>query len=78
MEIPQNTVKAYKLFRTLKSKPGLFSLFIGKSTPVPVGGYYSFTRPRHQGGEWMIAGAIKVIRILDADEVERIVGGGAN
>jgi hypothetical protein len=35
---PQKTIKAYKLFRTLKTKPGqLFPLFIGKTEPVPVG-----------------------------------------
>jgi hypothetical protein len=35
---PQKTVKAYKLFRTLKSRPGeLFPLFIGKNESVPVG-----------------------------------------
>jgi N12 class adenine-specific DNA methylase len=35
---PESTVKAYKLFRTLKSRPGeLFPLFIGKTDAVPVG-----------------------------------------
>lgn len=35
---PKKTVKAYKLFRTMKSKPGqLFPLFIGNDKPVPVG-----------------------------------------
>jgi hypothetical protein len=35
---PKKTVKAYKLFRTLKTKPGqYFPLFIGKTQPVPVG-----------------------------------------
>jgi hypothetical protein len=35
---PKNTVKAYKLFRTLKSKPGkIFPLFIGNKKEVPVG-----------------------------------------
>ena len=35
---PTKTVKAYKLFRTLKSQPGkLFPLFIGKGEAVPVG-----------------------------------------
>jgi len=35
---PQKTIKAYKLFRTLKSRPGeLFPLFIGKGESVPVG-----------------------------------------
>lgn len=35
---PQKTVKAYKLFRTLKSRPGeLFPLFVGKNESVPVG-----------------------------------------
>jgi len=36
--VPKKSVKAYKLFRTLKSKPGeLFPLFIGKTKPVAVG-----------------------------------------
>ena len=40
---PQKTITAYKLFRTLKSKPGqLFPLFIGNNKPVPV-------------GEWLVA-----------------------
>jgi N12 class adenine-specific DNA methylase/predicted RNA methylase len=35
---PQKTVKAYKLLRTLKSKPGqVFPLFIGKNQPVAIG-----------------------------------------
>ncbi len=39
---PKKTVKAYKLFRTLKTRPGeLFPLFIGKSTATPVGEWIS-------------------------------------
>jgi N12 class adenine-specific DNA methylase len=35
---PVKTIKAYKLFRTLKTQPGkLFPLFIGKSVETPVG-----------------------------------------
>lgn len=35
---PEKTVKTYKLFRTLKSRPGeVFPLFIDKAEPVPVG-----------------------------------------
>jgi len=35
---PMKTMKAYKLFRTLKDKPGeLYPLFIGKKEPVPIG-----------------------------------------
>ena len=35
---PQRTIKAYKLFRTLKNRPGeIFPLFIGKTKPTPVG-----------------------------------------
>ena len=35
---PKKTVKAYKLFRTLKTRPGeLFPLFIGKTQPVAQG-----------------------------------------
>jgi len=36
--VPEKTIKAYKLFRTLKRSPGqLFPLFIGKTEAVPVG-----------------------------------------
>jgi hypothetical protein len=31
---------------------------------VPVGGFYRFKRPAHQGGEWLVAGAIKILRLL--------------
>lgn len=34
---------------------------------VPEGGFYRFPRPAHQGGEWLIAGRMKVIELLDAD-----------
>ena len=35
---PQRTVKAYKLFRTLKKSPGeIFPLFIGKTNATPIG-----------------------------------------
>jgi N12 class adenine-specific DNA methylase len=35
---PKKTKKAYKLFRTLKTRPGeIFPLFIGKSDPTPIG-----------------------------------------
>jgi hypothetical protein len=43
---------------------------------VPVGGFYRFPRPKHQGGEWMIAGALKVNKILSNDEVENIIKRG--
>lgn len=32
----QNTITAYKLFRTLKTRPGLYPLFIGKTEAVPL------------------------------------------
>ena len=138
MLTPIKTRTAYKLFRTLKSRPGeLFPLFIGKTEPtpmgrwipaeniktkgfahrpgwhvgseqqadhllkkdgtmdknrvwalveipadinyqseadstptgdirgrVPVGGHYTFKRPQKQGSEWLIAGAIKVVKLL--------------
>lgn len=35
---PKKTIIAYKQFRTLKNSPGnIFPLFIGKSTPTPIG-----------------------------------------
>ncbi len=33
------TVTCYKLFRTLKTREGLYPLFIGKSKPTPVGAW---------------------------------------
>jgi len=145
---PKKTIKAYKLFRTLKTKPGqLFPLFIGKSrnTPkgkwltakfiptegfkdrpgwhvglkpiaphlmkkdgtmqpgrvwaeveipndvdwqsivakmpgkeldkeVPIGGYYNFKRPKYQGSIWMIAGALKITKVLTSKEVTSMGG----
>jgi hypothetical protein len=46
----------------------------GLQNQVPVGGYYRFPRPKHQGGEWLIAGAIKVNRILSNEEVKKLAG----
>lgn len=140
------TIIAYKLFRTLKSRPGkIFPLFIDKTTPVsfnrwlaakniptkgyanrpgwhvgrlpmadhllrkdgtlaedrvwaeveilteidwqiradstPTGdlrdqvpwrGYYRFKRPAHQGGEWLIAGNMRVNKLLTKEEVKNI------
>jgi hypothetical protein len=101
-------MKAYKLFRVLKSRPGeLFPLFIDRTTPVPIGewieaechptpgfavrpgwhasrepsaphlsmegrvwaevavsGWYEWQRPANQGGSWIIAERMKVLRIL--------------
>lgn len=31
---------------------------------IPQHGFYRFPRPANQGGEWWIAGAIKIVRIL--------------
>lgn len=45
---------------------------------VPSGGYYRFKRPAHQGGEWLIAGAIKVNKVLDQKEVDRIISSKMN
>lgn len=143
---PKKSIIAYKLFRTLKGRPGeIFPLFIGKSIPTPIGewvsaefiptpgfsyrpgwhvgrtpqadhlmkkdgtlpsdrvwaeveipadkdwqkeadkqptkdiqghvpegGYYRFKRPSNQGGEWLIAGSMKVNRILSEREVESV------
>jgi len=144
---PKKTMIAYKLFRKMKNRPGLFPLFIGKTIPtpegvwveakfiptpgfdkrpgwhvgtlpvadhlkqkstgtyapdrvwaeveipadidwqpvadaskskdiknrVPKGGFYRFKRPKNQGGMWLIAGAIKVNRVLSNDEVNEIL-----
>jgi hypothetical protein len=39
---------------------------------IPEGGYYPFKRPANQGGEWLIADAIKVNRILSSEDVEQL------
>lgn len=39
---------------------------------VPVMGFYRFKRPEIQGGEWIIAGAIRVLRVLSQAEVDLI------
>lgn len=139
-------MRAYKLFRTRKDRPGeLFPLFIDRQTAVPQGvwvdaecvptkgyavrpgwhvapaphaphlyrkdgtipadrvwaeveipdidagwqrkadasptgdvrdriprlGFYRFPRPASQGGEWIIAGKLRVVRVLDPEEVTR-------
>ena len=35
-----------------------------------------FKRPSNQGGEWLIAGSMKVNRVLNSDEVEEIAKKG--
>lgn len=40
---------------------------------VPAGGFYRFKRPLNQGGEWKIAGAIKINRVLSEEDVEDIL-----
>jgi hypothetical protein len=32
---------------------------------VEIEDYYSFKRPRHQGGEWLIAQKMRVVRVLE-------------
>ena len=126
----ENSIKCYKLFRTLKTKPGkIFPLFIGKSKPteigvvipaediptkgfahrpgwhvgrlpkadhllrkdgtqapgrvwaeveIPADDYFVFIRPKHQGGEWLIAGSIQVNRLLSESEVNQILEDASN
>jgi len=143
---PRKTLTTYKMFRTLKGRPGeLFPLFIGKTESIPMNewmdseyiptkgfaqrpgwhvgrkpradhlmkkdgtmaedrvwaeveisadkdwqdvadqnktrdipgqvpadGFYKFKRPSNQGGEWLIAGSMRVNRTLTADDVEAI------
>lgn len=45
---------------------------------VPSNGFYRFPRPANQGGEWIIAGAIRVIRVLSADDVQAVLDNGAS
>ncbi len=142
-------MRAYKLFRTVKNRPGeLFPLFIDRGTAVPIGkwvsakfhptagyaprpgwhvapnpfaphlcrrngsladdrvwaeveipdtpgpwqrradasptgdirdrvpsnGFYRFKRPANQGGSWMIAGRMKVIRLINSGHSARTKG----
>lgn len=39
---------------------------------MPTGGFYRFPRPKNQGGEWLIAGSIKFMRVLTAKQVREI------
>lgn len=39
---------------------------------IPDGKFYVFPRPKHQGGEWLIAEALKVNRLLSPDDVMAI------
>jgi hypothetical protein len=39
---------------------------------IPADKFYQFQRPKHQGGEWIIAEAIKVNRVLQPHEVEAL------
>jgi len=39
---------------------------------VPIGGYYSYKTNSNMTGEWMIGGAVKVIRVLNDEEVASI------
>ena len=43
---------------------------------IPAHGYYRFPRPKNQGGEWVIAGAMKVNKILTPEEVAEIQATG--
>ena len=143
---PVKTVKAYKLLKMKKSKPGqVFPLFIGATVPtemgkwldadfiptkgfaprpgwhfgylpiaphlmkkdgtmpkdrvwveveigadkdwqaeaekqggdikgeIPEDGYYTYPRPMSQGGQWMIAGTMKINRVLNDTEVAGIL-----
>lgn len=42
---------------------------------VPEGGHYRVRVPRVMGMEWLIAGEIRVVRVLTADEVKQIMRG---
>jgi hypothetical protein len=39
---------------------------------IPADKFYEFPRPKHQGGTWVIAEAIKVNRVLTTEEVQSI------
>ncbi len=39
---------------------------------IPADKFYQFPRPKHQGGECIIAEAIKVNRVLQQHEVEAL------
>ena len=40
---------------------------------IPRGGMYRFPRPGNQGGEWVIAGTMRINRVLTPDEVQSIL-----
>jgi hypothetical protein len=41
---------------------------------VPLCGYYRFPRPKHQGGEWLIAGNLKINKVLSHADVAAVLG----
>jgi hypothetical protein len=55
---------------TPASQPSLFRK-TGDMGSIPPG-WYRWKRPAHQGGEWIIAGRLKVNRVLTADEVTQL------
>jgi hypothetical protein len=55
---------------TPEANPNLFRP-AGDMGVVP-GGWYRWKRPAHQGGEWVIAGALRVDRVLTPGEVQAL------
>ena len=56
---------------TKEEDPHLFTGRNGMEV-VPIGGWYFWNRPAAQGGRWVISEYLKIVRILDDHEVERI------
>jgi hypothetical protein len=39
---------------------------------VEIKDFYPFKRPQHQGGEWLISKWLKVVKVLDDEEVNQL------
>ena len=47
----------------------VFDFELPYSPTAPTGGFYYFKRPSHQGGKWIIAGELKVNRLLTDEDL---------
>lgn len=74
-EVEYNDQISYQLEATdngINPKTGKFSAVKADLAHIPKGGYYRYKTNPKMVGEWIIAGEMKVNRILDWDEVDRI------
>lgn len=56
---------------TPETHPHLFTEK-GDMKRLPSNGYYLFPRPKHQGGQWVIADKIRPLRILNPNDIAQL------